>query len=164
MTQKIALLDLVAEIEKGKKIFKENFQFYKKFKKKDFSVLGKRTAAAMVLSQVFTDFYTSAETIFLRISQFFENSLRKEEWHKDLLKKMTLTIKEIRKAAITDETYKAMDEILRFRHFRRYYFELEYDWDRIEFIEKKYIQCQKLLPRDLDSFIKFLRNLLGRSR
>ena len=34
--------------------------------------------------------YTCAETILLRISQYFENSLSDQRRHKDLLEKMTL--------------------------------------------------------------------------
>lgn len=41
----------------------------------------------------------------LRISQFFENSLKPHKWHSDLLCKMTIDIEGVRKAAISDQTY-----------------------------------------------------------
>jgi hypothetical protein len=160
MKSQRAVPDLIAEIEKTIKILKANYHFYKEFKTGDLSVLGRRTSAAMILSQIFTDFYTSVETVFLRISQFFENSLQKDEWHKQLLHKMTLDIKGVRKAVISDDTFSVMDEILRFRHFRRYYFEMEYDWDRIDMVEKKYIQAHELLYKDLGEFTRFLRKLI----
>jgi hypothetical protein len=96
----------------------------------------------------------------------FNISLARKNLHKrfqakeKLLHKMTLDIKGIRKAVISDDTFSVMDEILRFRHFRRYYFEMEYDWDRIDMIEKKYIQAHELLYKDLDEFSLFLRKLI----
>jgi hypothetical protein len=151
--------ELVGEIEKTKTITSQNFSFYRKFIKNDLPRWGKTTASAMVLSQIFVDYYTSIETLFLRISHFFENNLQKDEWHKSLLHKMTLSITEIRKPVISDTTFTALTELLRFRHFRRYYFELQYDWDRIILVEKKYKQTNTLLKKDLDAFIQFLQKL-----
>lgn len=39
-------------------------------------------------------------TLFLRISQFFENSLESSRWHTDLLDKMTLHITGIRERVV----------------------------------------------------------------
>jgi hypothetical protein len=152
--------DIQAHLHKTKQLLTKNREFYDRFRESDFSKLGPGTAAAMVFSQVFTDCYTIIETLFFRISQHFENSLSKSEWHKELLEKMRLEIPGVRKAAISDTTYEVCLELLRFRHFRRYYFELDYDWDRIELAEKKYLQVQELLPRDLDVFESFLREML----
>ncbi|GAK57920.1 hypothetical protein U27_04892 [Candidatus Vecturithrix granuli] len=93
----------------------------------DFPKLGQSTAAAMVYSQIFGDFYTSIETLFVRIAQTFENSIQSETWHKSLLHKMTLDIEGVRIAVISDATYNVLSEILRFRHFKRYYFDFDCD-------------------------------------
>jgi hypothetical protein len=45
---------------------------------------------AMIVTQALTNYYTCIETLFLRISKFFENNLDKEQWHRSLLEKMTL--------------------------------------------------------------------------
>lgn len=91
----------------------------------------------MVTAQIIENFYTSVETLFLRISQFFENSLNKDKWHKDLLGKMALHIEGVRDRVITEATYKDLTELLQFRHFKRYYFELEYDWGKLDFLTGK---------------------------
>ena len=57
-------------------------------------------------------------------------------WHADLLEKMTLRIEGTRDAVISDSTAAALSELMKLRHFRRYYFELEYDWDKLDCLQK----------------------------
>jgi hypothetical protein len=61
---------------------------------------------------VITSYYTCLETIFLRISQFFENQLNPEKWHKHLLEKMRIQINGVREQAISDDTYYLLLELL----------------------------------------------------
>ncbi len=72
---------------------------------------------------------------------------------------MTLEIEEIRKAVIADETHTLLFEIMKFRHFKRHYFEFNYDWDKLDFLEKKYNQAKLLLKKDLENFKTFLADL-----
>ena len=71
--------------------------------------------------------YTCLETIFLRISQSFENRLEPARRHNDLLRKMTLEVEGVRAAAVSEEAFFPLFELLKFRHFKRYYFDLESD-------------------------------------
>lgn len=112
-----------------------------------------------MLAEIITDFYTCLETLFLRISRFFENNLRQDRWHSDLLHKMTLEIGGVRKAVISDSTYPILLEFMKFRHFKRYYFESDYDWDKLEFLEKKYNQIGPLLEKDIRDFEVFLNEI-----
>lgn len=159
MKKRTDVTELSAHIKKTLLLIEKNFSFYQDFNKTQFNVLGKSTSAAMVLSQVFTDFYTCLETLFHRVSQFFENSIDKNRWHKELLVNMTLEIEGIRPALISDKTAAMLDEILRFRHFRRYYFEMEYDWDRIDLIKTKYLNVIPRLEKELTEFRKFLEKV-----
>jgi hypothetical protein len=52
-----------------------------------------------------------------------------------------------------------LKEFMRFRHFKRYYFEFEYDRDRIGFLEKKFRLVLPLIKKDLDAFDLFLKAL-----
>jgi len=101
--------------------------------------------------------------MFLRISQFFENDLNPGKWHQDLLHKMCLHIEGIRNPVISRETEALLSEILRFRHFKRYYFEFEYDWDRINFLLKKFDRLRAGIVLDLTRFGEFLRGLADKS-
>ena len=150
---------LLAEIDKTQELLSKLDHHYHSFLKTDFKVLGKKNSSAIVIAEVFCDFYTCIETLFLRISQFFENDLLKDQWHKDLLHKMTLEVSHIRKRVISEKTFEILSEFLKFRHFRRYYFEFEYDWDKIRFLQKKYDQVRSLLKSDLNAFSAFLKEI-----
>lgn len=150
---------LVEEIRKSRTMLVKIDSFYQEFKDNDLTLIGKKRASAIVMAEIMVDFYTCLETLFLRISQFFENILEKDKWHSDLLHKMTLEIEGARKAVISDETYSILLEFLKFRHFKRYYFEFDYDWDKLEFLEKKYRQVKPLLEEDLKNFEGFLNKL-----
>ncbi len=150
---------LLAQANNTQEILKHNYSFYQEFKNKEFQMLGQSTATAMVFSQIYLDFYTCIETFLFRVSQVFENNLDPVKWHKELLYKMTLNIDGIRPAVLSHKSFISLDELLRFRHFRRYYFNFDYDWDKLDLIEKKYIQAQPSIQHDIETFKNFLQHL-----
>jgi hypothetical protein len=154
MQQKLAIL--IAEAKNTLEIPEENICHFKKFQQEEFHKLGKNTFSAMIYSQIFIDFYTCIETFLFRVSQTFENNLENEKWHKSLLYKMSLDIPETRPAVISKETHDLLDELLRFRHFKRYYFSFNYDWDILELIKKKYLKVFPQLKNEVGLFISFL--------
>ena len=117
--------------------------------------LGKTPMSALIVAGLLENYYTCLETIYLRISQSFENKLDPARWHNDLLQKMTLEIEGVRTAAVSEETFSPLFELLKFRHFKRYYFELEYDWDRLDFLVTKLREVHPLVTRDLERFVRF---------
>ena len=117
--------------------------------------LGKTPMSALIVAGLLENYYTCLETIYLRISQSFENKLDPARWPNDLLQKMTLEIEGVRTAAVSEETFSSLFELLKFRHFKRYYFELEYDWDRLDFLVTKLRQVHPLVTRDLERFVRF---------
>ena len=132
---------------------------YKKFLIEELKSLGEKPITAAYLADILNSFYTYLETLFLRISNYFENQLENERWHQDLLDKMTIEIPDIRIAAISSESFGKLKELLRFRHFRRYYFEMEYDWDKLVYLQKKFIELERPIKRDLECFHDFLKAL-----
>lgn len=114
---------------------------------------------AMAISEIFVKYYTCTETVFLRISQYFENNLPSDKWHAELLKRMKLEIKPFRPRVISEEVFDILDEFRRFRHFQRYYFGFSYDWDRLEFLAVKFYKLQPLIEKDLQQFQEFLGKL-----
>ena len=121
--------------------------------------LGRTPVSALIVAGLLENYYTCLETIFVRISQHFENRLGPERWHQDLLNRMTLEIEGVRAAAISGAAFPPLLELLRFRHFKRYYFELEYDWDRLDFLVGKLRQAHPLVARDLERFRRFVSAL-----
>ncbi len=116
---------------------------------------------AMIVTQALTNYYTCIETLFLRISKFFENNLDKEQWHRSMLEKMTLEIEDVRPRVICESVYHGLLELLKFRHFSRYYFELDYDWDKLRFLLKKFNDIHVQFKTDLSKFDCFLNALLS---
>ena len=121
--------------------------------------LGKTPVSALIIAGLLENYYTCLETIFLRISQHFENRLGSDRWHTDLLQKMTLEIKGVRVAAVSEAAFPPLLQLLQFRHFKRNYFELEYDWDRLDFLVGKLRQAHPLVTRDLQRFGRFMSAL-----
>jgi len=153
------IAELLGEIAKTRALLEKHRAYYLEFQRTDLATLGRKTATAIVMAELHCDFYTCVETLFLRVSQFFENNLAKDRWHQDLLRKMTLGVEGIRPAVVRDETASLLGEILRFRHFKRYYFEFDYDWDRLDYVQKKYEQVYSMLLVDLQAFENFLRQV-----
>jgi hypothetical protein len=98
----------------------------------------------------------------LKLLQAFE---KKAEWfmagnseHEVLsLDKMTIEIPDIRIAAISSESFGKLKELLRFRHFRRCCFEMEYDWDKLDYLQTKFVELERPIKQDLKCFHDFLK-------
>jgi D-alanyl-lipoteichoic acid acyltransferase DltB (MBOAT superfamily) len=156
MSEYEKILTLTTMLQKHLAVANHLHDYYQEYLRTEFAPEQKKRSDAIVIADTMVNYYTCLETIFLRISQFFENDLRKERWHQDLLEKMTLHIEGIRPAAIQDATFKLLAELLKFRHFKRYYFELDYDWDKLEFLQKKFVHAHPLIQQDLQAFLAFL--------
>ena len=156
-----SIAELVARIENTQRLLERIVAEYRGFLDGDFRVMGRKNTSAIVIAELMVDYYTCAETLFLRVSQFFENDLDANRWHADLLDKMTLRIEGVRDAVVDEQTARWLGELLKFRHFRRYYFELEYDWDKLDYLQKVFGKIHERLRADLVSFKTFLRGLNG---
>ena len=159
MSGKDEISVLLGRIEKSRSILTRIGEKYDTFLETDFKLLGRNDTSAIVIAELLVDYYTCLETLFLRISQFFENDLRHEKWHVDLLDKMTLRVEGIREPVISDRSQALLSELMKFRHFRRYYFELEYDWDKLTYLEKKFAEIRPRIQRELGVFEDFLRRM-----
>lgn len=120
------------------------------------ALASKSTPEAMATAQFFANYYTCAETIFFRISQHFENNLPKEKWHSALLEAMRLEIQGIRPRVLSDSTLRDLDEFRRFRHFTRYYFDVDYDWRRLTFLFDVFESLREPLRSELSVFANTL--------
>ena len=46
---------------------------------------------------------------------------------------------------------------MRFRHFKRYYLEFDYDWDKLEFLQRKLANARRDVAPDVDAFVEVLQ-------
>jgi hypothetical protein len=109
-------------------------------------------AERIVIAQILENTYTAVETALLRISQGFDNNLSPGRWHADLLDKMLLEKKGIRPHVLSDESHRLLTELMRFRHFKRYYLELDYDWEKLQFLLSVLNRCLPLVRAELSAF------------
>lgn len=154
-----AIATLIAHIEKHTILLQETINEILSAETDDIPLLGKTMRSAVLLAGLMENYYTCAETIFVRVSQFFENHLTPKRWHRDLLERMNLEIEGIRPKLLSDNVFRDLLELMRFRHFKRYYFGTAYDWDRLEELLKRTKRVHKNLCKDVDEFVKFLNVL-----
>jgi len=152
-------LVLKSELEDNLAVLQGIYSFFKKALEEDVPKLGRNQSSAFIIAGIIENYYTCLETGLFRISQFFENNLSKERWHSDLLYKMSIAIDTVRIAVLSRETASIMDELLRFRHFKRYYYRLEFDWDRIDYLITKLHRVHPMVLEDVKRFSGFLDEL-----
>ena len=138
--------------------------YYHQFRKDFPPSEGGRDYDLVILADILVDYYTCLETAFVRIAKHFENELESTRWHKSLLDRMNLEVPGIRKRLLSDSTYELMGELMRFRHFKHYYVEREYDRERMRLLETVFLQSIPLIRMDFEAFQSFLEELAAKMR
>jgi hypothetical protein len=105
-----------------------------------------------VVAQVLDNTYTAIETALLRISQGFDNTPSHDRWHADLLDKMLLDKPGVRPRVPSDESHRLLTELMRFRHFKRCYLELDYDWAKLRYLLSVLDRALPLVRAELAAF------------
>ena len=108
------LAELKASILKNLAILERQVESLQTALDRDLGLLGRTQNAALIVAGLLENYYTCLETTFLRISQFFENTLDPERWHMDLLEKMTLLIEGVRLPAVSQTNYPNLLELLKY--------------------------------------------------
>jgi hypothetical protein len=65
---------------------------------------------------------------------------------------MLLEKKGVRPRVLSDESHRLLTELMRFRHFKRYYLELDYDWEKLRFLLSVLRRCLPLVRAELSAF------------
>ena len=157
------LAALAAELRSTLPVLDRIDRFHDEFQRKPHA--SRRSVEnAIIVSDVLVSFYTCLETAFLRISQFFENALDDARWHEQLLAAMTWTVPGVRERVISDATRAALSELRRFRHFKRYYFAFDYDWERLDLVRSKYLACRSRVRADLEAYAAYVERLADEAR
>lgn len=159
MSGEAGLYVLLSELTAGKEALQKIIAYYNDFSQRRLSY-SRTQDEAIVVAQILSNYYTCVETMFLRIAQTFENSLSREKWHQDLLDKMVLEIHGIRPRVIGATSYQNLLELLKFRHFSRYYYQLQYDWEKLDFLLHKLDQTHPVLLQELSAIQDYIKSLL----
>lgn len=78
-------------------------------------------------------FYSGLERVFRHIAQDVDQSLPGgAEWHRDLLRQMSIAPSQVRPSVLSVATARRLDEYLRFRHVVRNIYAFQFDVERLE--------------------------------
>ena len=106
------------------------------------------------------DFYAGLERVFEQIATTLDQSLPAgREWHRDLLRQMTVAIPQNRPQVLSIETVKLIDEYLRFRHVVRNIYTFEFDPVRLEHLAEQLRPTFAQVQLELLAFANFLDQL-----
>ncbi len=149
--------EIIAEVEKEIEILNELKKELSEIKSEE-SIIFKRS-----IGSILHDFYNCCERIFKKIA--FNVNGRYEEsdkWHKALLFKMTLPIKEVRPAVISEELAAELDDYLSFRHVFRNIYGFELKGERINYLAGRFDKVANRFIGEIKTFLIFLNKELGK--
>ena len=109
------------------------------------------------MGSILHDFYNCCERIFKKVAADINGGYEdSEKWHKALLFKMTIPVKEIRPAVISEELGAELDEYLSFRHVFRNIYGFELKGDRIGYLAGKFDKVAGRFIDEMKNFLSFL--------
>ena len=155
------LQELRGEIQQYREVSARLLDALRHLQEHDLERIGKTTTTAVAAAGLIENSYTAVETVLFRIAQNFGNNLDASRWHTDLLRRMTVSVPELRPAVIADSTFSKLDELMRFRHFKRYYFNLDYDWSRLEYLMNLVHEVIPKFAAELTEFERFLTDVIA---
>lgn len=113
------------------------------------------------IGSILHDFYNCCERIFKNIAIEVNGGYDEgEKWHKSLLFKMTIPIKDVRPAVISDELAAELDEYLSFRHLFRNIYGFELKGERIGHLAGKFDRVSDLFIKEICKLLVFLNEEL----
>jgi len=153
---KDALRGIISEVEGELDNLGELMKEMREIRSKE-SIIFRRSKGSIL-----HDFYNCCERIFKKIATDINGGHEDgDKWHKALLFKMTIPIKQIRPAVISEELAAGLDEYLSFRHVFRNIYGFELKGDRIDYLASKFEKTANDFISEIKSFLDFLNRELG---
>lgn len=115
----------------------------------------------IALAYTITNLYNIMENYFLRIAKHFENNINQYDWHKDLVKRMTLEIDKIRPALLNSSDLPLIDELRAFRHVFRHIYQRELDIEKLKMVDSKTTLAVKIFKDAHAKFMMALESLIS---
>lgn len=110
-----------------------------------------------VVGGILHDFYTGLEKIFERIALAVDGGVPEgEDWHVQLLRRMSASFLERRPAVITWELGETLSEYLSFRHLFRNIYGFELKKERLQNLVEKLPSTFEKIENQLKRFLDFL--------
>ncbi|MFN3531606.1 MAG: hypothetical protein ACK41Q_03700 [Candidatus Brocadia sp.] len=120
----------------------------------------KSTFDLRAIGSILHDFYCGIERIFERIAKELNGGVPEgTNWHRQLLRDMTLDIKGVRPPVISEELEKMLSEYLRFRHVFRNIYGFSLEWRFMEGLVERLPFILNTLKKEIEAFCAFLENI-----
>jgi len=101
------------------------------------------------------DFYNACERIFKWIAKDINGDFNpSEQWHKELLFRMTVKITDVRPAVISEELAADLNDFLQFRHIFRNIYGFELKSDLLDRLVDKFDRTASRFIKEIRKFIR----------
>lgn len=101
--------------------------------------------------------YCAFEDLFKIVADFFDNAVEeKSKYHAELLRRMSIFIRGIRPALLSNEAYRALDNLRAFRHFFRHAYSYEIDLRKVKIVLDDALRLKEIYPDLLKDFLEKL--------
>ena len=135
-------------------LIKKELSVIKELEKELLSYKNKKEAKRAKAS-VLHDFYNACERIFKWIAKDINGDFSPlGGWHKELLFKMTIEIKNRRPAVISEELAADLNEFLQFRHLFRNIYGFELKSDLLDRLVDKFFPVSEEFIKQIEKFLK----------
>ncbi len=125
--------------------------------KEELTPYAKNSEARRIKGSILHDFYNICERIFKLIAKEINGDFEAgEHWHKQLLYRMTLELKDIRPPVISKELAASLDEFLTFRHLFRNIYGFELMGDRLDRLVEKFFITSDYFKKEIEKFIALI--------
>lgn len=112
------------------------------------------------LATLMHDHYTGLERIFAAVASEFDGGAPSSgQWHRQLLRQMTLDVPSVRPPVLDKATGERVDDYLRFRHRFRNLYGHRLDWRRMQPLLRDLPAVHAAVTADLQRFEAFLDSL-----
>lgn len=106
------------------------------------------------IASVLHSFYTGVENIFLTIAKRFDQRVPLgSQWHRDLLQQLSSTTSD-RRAVISEQVRRSLEEYLGFRHYYRHAYSFFLDWDEMRELVTGLVEAWAALKTELETFLE----------
>lgn len=156
---KDVLREIISEIEKEIETIYEFRKELMKIKSEN-SIVFRRS-----MGSILHDFYNCCERIFKKIAVGINGGYEEsDKWHKSLLFRMTIPIKDIRTPIISEELAAELDDYLSFRHVFRNIYGFELKGERIKYLAEKFDAIAERFIKEIKGFLVFLNKELEKAK
>lgn len=113
-----------------------------------------------ISASILDDFYLATEKIFKKIAQEIDEELPGGgDWHKKLLRLMTIDLPETRPKVINKELFHQLEEYLRFRHLTRNIYGFQLNLERFDHLIEGLDKVSEKLNSQIIDFLDSMEEI-----